>query len=350
MWQIVNRTPYSAAQGWVRGLEGAETWLVVVKATFDIAPDGTTRIAAEQPPPVRSPVYWGEPGMSSIRYDTDFVLAKQTTDVIVNGAAHAPRGTALRQLDVSLRVGDIRKNVRVFGNRFWGVGAAWITAPEPFESMPLRFEHAFGGIDPKSGEKGGFYWPNPVGTGFATTREHAANSRLPNLELVDAPIRSWDDRPAPAGFGVVASHWQSRAQLAGTYDAAWEGDRQPLLPHDFRIEHYQTSPRDQRPPSFLRGGELVVCRGMTPNGELSFQLPRVELALRSRFHGGDRVDHPPPMLHTVIIEPDAPRVSMVWHMAYECHARVYQLERTQVHLREEQPSLQDEDAEALLGF
>jgi hypothetical protein len=112
--------------------------------------------------------------MSSIRYDTDFVLAKQTTDVIVNGAAHAPRGTALRQLDVSLRVGDIRKNVRVFGNRFWGVGAAWITAPEPFESMPLRFEHAFGGHRPEVRREGGFYWPNPVGTGFATTREHAA--------------------------------------------------------------------------------------------------------------------------------------------------------------------------------
>jgi len=41
MWQIINNTPFAAGQAWVRGLDGAETWLVVVKTTFDVQPDGT---------------------------------------------------------------------------------------------------------------------------------------------------------------------------------------------------------------------------------------------------------------------------------------------------------------------
>ena len=42
MWQIDNRTPFAAERGWVRDRDGAEVWLVAVKCTFDILPDGTT--------------------------------------------------------------------------------------------------------------------------------------------------------------------------------------------------------------------------------------------------------------------------------------------------------------------
>ena len=137
MWQIDNRTPFAAAQGWVRDRRGAEVFLVVVKATFDILPDGTTNPAAEQPEPLRLADDHGEPGKSSIRHELDFVLTKRTTDVLVVGHAHAPQGHAVRQVDVGLMVGSLRKSLRVFGDRRWEGGAP--TRPVPFVVMPLVY-------------------------------------------------------------------------------------------------------------------------------------------------------------------------------------------------------------------
>ena len=42
-----------------------------------------------------------------------------------------------------------------------------------------------------------------------------------------------------------------------------------------------------------------------------------------------------------ILEPDLPRVSLVWHSALECHANVYKLDKTSI--RWHMPGM-DEDA------
>ena len=55
MWQLDNRTPFAAERGWVRDRDGTEIWLVAVKATFDVLPDGTTQVSKEQPPVLRLP-------------------------------------------------------------------------------------------------------------------------------------------------------------------------------------------------------------------------------------------------------------------------------------------------------
>jgi hypothetical protein len=36
------------------------------------------------------------------------------------------------------------------------------------------------------------------------------------------------------------------------------------------------------------------------------------------------------VLHTVIIEPDTPRVSLVWQTTLQCHAKVLKLDFTRV--------------------
>ncbi|GAA0754593.1 DUF2169 domain-containing protein [Ideonella azotifigens] len=349
MWQILNATPFSAAQSWIRGLDGAETWLVVVKATYDVFSDGTTAPASVQPPPVRTPEYWEDaPGV--LRYENDFVLAKITTDIVINGTAHSPGGQPVGSLDVGFRVGGVGKRLRVSGDRQWGSSGSWRPAPQPFVLMPMRYSRAFGGADSASSRPDkDWYWPNPVGTGFATSRANAVGRALPNVEYPHAMVEAWSDRPTPAGFGFIGSHWQARAHFAGTYDEAWERDRQPLLPRDFDPRHWQSAPSDQWSPEFLRGGEEVALLNLTREGVTRFVLPSTRLALRTRFMNGDRIDHPPPSLHTVIIEPDAARVSLVWHSALECHSRVYQLDHTRVDMRDAQLTHQEEDLEALLG-
>jgi hypothetical protein len=332
MWQVDNRTPFAADRAWVRDGRGTEIWLVAVKCTFDIRPDGSTALSGEQPPVVRAAEHYGDPGASSIRYESDLVPTKTTTDVIVVGHAHAPGGRPVTMLDAGFRVGPVQKIIRVFGDRVWkGVG---ISDPEPFVQMPLVHERAFGGADARSARpERDFDWRNPVGTGFAASRDNLTGVALPNLEYPDQPIRGWDDRPQSAGVGAIASHWQPRAGFAGTYDEHWTAHRRPLLPDDLDDRFYQCAPPDQQAPSLLRGGEPVVLHRLTPGGDLRFLLPRVFLGFETRFYDGTRQLHQDRRLHTVILEPDYPRVSLVWHTALPCHFKVHKLERTIVVLK-----------------
>jgi hypothetical protein len=333
MWQVDNRTPFAAERGWIRDRNGAEVWLVVVKCTFDIGRDGATRVSPEQPPVLRVPEYHGEPGKSSLKYEADMVLTKTATDVTVVGHAYAPGGRPVTEMEVGFAVGPLRKVLRVTGDRTWdGLG---VSPPVPFTRMPIVYERAFGGVDAKSERpERDWDWRNPVGTGFAMARQHLSGVALPNVEYPGDIVRGWKDRPIPAGFGPISGHWQARAAFAGTYDDAWMEHRQPLPPDDFDDRFYQCAPQDQQVPQMLRGGEPVVLHHLTPDGELRFSLPKVFLGFDTRFYDGTREVHKQRHLHSVIIEPDHPRISMVWHSALPCHFKVHQLKHTFVTLKE----------------
>lgn len=332
MWQVDNRTPFAAERGWVRDRGGEEIWLVAVKATFDIRLDLSTDVAKEQPPVLRVAEHHGEPGKSSVKYEADLVLTKKATDVIVVGHACAPEGMAVTHTDVGFKIGPIQKVLRVFGDRTWGSFGA--SAPQPFEKMPLVYERSFGGTDARSStpEKD-WEWRNPVGTGFATSGSNAAGLKLPNVEDPTNLIGSWRDRPPPAGFGAIECHWQPRAGYAGTYDDHWMKTRQPLLAEDLDDRYFQCAPADQQAPEFLRGGETVILYNLHPGGRIQFTLPKLYFGFETRFYDGSRELHKNRRLHTVILEPDFPRVSLVWHSALPCHFKVQKLERTVVTLK-----------------
>ncbi|MGB0128042.1 MAG: DUF2169 domain-containing protein [Rhodocyclaceae bacterium] len=327
MWQIDNRTPFAAERGWVRDRDGAEIWLVAVKATFDIRPDGSTQVSEQQPPVLRLAEHYGEPGKSSIKYDADLVLTKKTTDVIVVGHAYAPAGGSVPQTDVGFKLGPVQKMLRVFGDRRWT--DAGPSEPQPFDKMPIVYERAFGGFDAKSETPDKDWdWRNPLGTGFAVSGTNAIGMMLPNVEDPRNLVGAWEDRPPPAGFGAIASHWQPRVGFAGTYDDNWMKTRQPLLAEDLDYRYFQCAPSDQQAPEFLAGGESVVLLRLTPGGDLRFTLPKLCFAFETRFYDGSREIHQNRQLHTVILEPDFPRVSLVWHSALPCHFKVQKLERT----------------------
>src|SRR5215470_11784720 len=117
MWTITNNTPYAAERCWVRDKNGAEVWLVAIKGTFLIRPDGSTQIADQQENVCLSPVYRGEPGASSVLYESDLQHTKLNTDVVVNAHAYAPHGHPARQIDVNVKVANVNKSLRVFGDR-----------------------------------------------------------------------------------------------------------------------------------------------------------------------------------------------------------------------------------------
>jgi len=330
MWTLDNRTPFAAERSWVRDRDGGEIWLVAVKGTYNIDSHGATSLADEQVKVFLTPQYSGEPGKSGLLYDSDLPRTKVTTDIILNGSAYAPRGRATMVVEVGLRVGGTTKSLRVVGDRVWKAGlfGPWLSLPAtPFVKVPIVYERAFGGEDLTSKQPA---WDrrNPLGTGFASKRGNLVGKRAPNIYATGSGSPSWFRRPRPAGFGAVASHWSPRVELAGTCDEKWEAERAPLLPEDFDDRFYQCAPPDQQTAQFLKGGEEVELRNLTPSGHLLFALPRVILGFETDF-GSETVKHRT-NLHTVILEPDVPRVLMVWHSALPCHPRVTKLRRTRI--------------------
>ena len=333
MWQLDNRTPFAAERTWVRDRDGAEIWLVAVKASFELQPDRTLKVADEQAPVTLIPVHHGKSGQSSLRYESDLQRTKLTTDVVLVGNGHTPGGQPMKQLDVGFAVGPVAKVLRVFGDRVWRRGA--IGEPQPFVTMPLVYERAYGGADAQA-DRPAWDVRNPVGQGYAVSPKHMEGRALPNVEDSARLIRDWDDRPEPVGFGAVACHWQARQRYAGTYDDRWQQERLPMLPDDFDDRHYQCAPADQRAPQWLRGGEAVALRNLSPGGgDMRFALPRMYLGFETFFYIGPSVRHEPPKLHSVILEPDASRVSLVWHTALPCHPRVLKLDRTRITLKQD---------------
>ena len=330
MWMLDNQTPFAADRGWVRDKNGAEVWIVAVKGSFLIAPDGSLSLAATQEKVLHAPKYRGAPGKSALLYPEDLVHLKPTSDILLHGHAYAPQGQPSPQMDVLMKVGPVSKVVRVFGDRFWRVGLIGlkISDPEPFVRMPLTTERAFGGRDENFPEEKDFKWDprNPLGTGFGTDAAHVAGHRLPNIESLRELISSWKDRPAPACFGPIARDWMPRVRYAGTYGQKWEKERQPLLPEDFDERFFQCAPEDQRPPHHLKGGETVELVNLSSTGVLRFALPRVTLSFRTIFTDGEETHRA--VIHTVIIEPDVPRVIVVWHTHLPCHPRVLKLRTT----------------------
>jgi len=338
MWAISNQTPFAADRCFVRDRDGAEIWIVAVRGTFDILPDGRVEVAKEQVPVALAPEWTGEPGKSSLRWDTDMVRTKPGTDVIVHGVAHAPGGRPARQVEVGFGVGTLTKRLLVVGDRIFvdKLLSTKPSDPQPFVTMPITYERAYGGqlFDAETQALRSQVDVNPVGCGL----RRKAGDRCPNVEHV--PQGSVSGKAA--GFGAIASNWQPRLASAGTYDAKWEQTRQPLVPEDFRDDYFQSAPPDQRVSGHLRGGEPVVLMNLAPEPLMRFSLPRVRLGFSTRIDGGSTPHRA--NLHTVILEPEARRLIMVWHTALPCHHTLYTLKGTTVFQKEWQSTPEPEAA------
>jgi hypothetical protein len=331
MLQLKNLTPFTAKIMLLGNRSGIDTLYAVIKATFTIG--DSLALADAQVPVILTDQHHGDPAASSIRVPSDVSLEKPGTDVLLSGSAWAPGGTPTWQTDVSMSVGPVAKSVRVFGDRVWDAGAAgaavaWVT---PFVRMPLTWERAFGGTDQT--DKGPTAEPrNPVGAGFraANGAKPLAGLPLPNVEDPAALISSWKDAPAPAGFGAVSPHWLPRRTYAGTYDEAWQKTRAPYLPDDFDPRFCQIAPLGLVTGQHLRGGEVVDLRGVTPNGALRFVLPAVAVQATYRLDSG--AESRSAALDTVLIEPDARRLIMVWRASLSCDKKALKIREVEATL------------------
>lgn len=327
MWDLSNPTRFAADRTVVIDKTGQKHYVVVVKGTFDIRPGGETSIAEEQVGPVAKPEYLGDDGASSLVYEQDLIAAKPRTDIYVNGSAHGPHGRPTTRMTVGLSTPAGTKSLIVLGDRRWErnlMGIIEPTAPLPFVTMPVVWERAYGGHDREDPDPAAHRLDprNPIGTGFFTRPAHRKDKLLPNV------LPASGDEAQPAGFGAVCSYWQPRMSYQGTYDAAWMKAKKPLLPDDFDPQWLQCAPTDQQCGPHLRGGEPIGVVGMTPGGTLRFELPKHYFAFTT--HIGRRELEHRAQIQTVVIEPDHPRVIVVWHSTLSCHHDIDDIDFTEI--------------------
>lgn len=257
---------------WRDGSREADELVVAFKQTFDLE-SGKPIPAAEPLPLAGMDLFEGETEESPVRYESDFVPFKPATDLLCAAHAWAPRGEPTSEVIVTFGVGRFEKKIRVIGDRIWKkklLGLAHVpSSPQPFVSMPITFERAFGGRDGKYS-----FEANPLGRGYHRSVTGLAGKPLPNLEDPASLIEHWRHRPAPRSFGPVGRAWLPRRALLGTFGKKWTKERAPELPEDFDERFYDAAPMDQQLDGYLRGDETVRAVNLHPDHpELVFRLP-----------------------------------------------------------------------------
>ena len=129
---LQNSTPFTAEKFILLDQHGQEVLLLIVVSSFESqTPFQPLELAKDQSLIRLVDEYYGDPGTSSIRYESDVALEKLFVDVLVNAQAYAPKGRPVEQLTVEVQVGDIRKVLIVQGDRRWTIGPFGKTPSKP---------------------------------------------------------------------------------------------------------------------------------------------------------------------------------------------------------------------------
>lgn len=282
----------------------------------------------------------------------DFWPNKVLTDVALRGSAHAPDGRAVPTSMVTLAVGDVVKQVQVFGDRAveWSRHDLRFGAPEPFTKIPMSWSHAYGGWDRRvpvgknpltvadvsrlEFDHPGCYPRNPFGRGYVVV-DDPCEMLLPNLEdpsrlltpttLVTRDPAQWYRQPMPACLDFTSPMMFHRLCWLGgeawfhpPADAKLAEVELGLLPPDYQELRGRMSNASivMQDGSFglvfapLQAGTPIVVEGMHPTlRRIEFSLPpppRIEFLIDGTLYLAR------PQLTTVLIEPDHPRVSLTY--------------------------------------
>lgn len=326
--EFVNHSGVEA--GWTLGFEpnGRELLVVVVKATYSLPASGQEPgLAEKQVKLIRADEFTGDPGLSAPLRETDYSHRKPKCDVVLNGTAYAPGGYPASAVEVSLRVGPMRKSFFVFGDRRWEDIMLSAGDPEPFTQMPISYDRAYGGADfnEDQPDRVATYPENPVGTGYHPIRRRSAllGRLLPNTAEGRTPISDTKGSFKPMSFGSVGRNFAPRNTYAGTYDQGWTDNEAPFWPVDFSYRYFQCAPDDQQIP-YLQGGEEVELRNLTSDGLRYFSIPRRSIpVIFIPYHGPDIQSEA--KCDTLLLEPDLDRFSMTWRMPFPLRRNMFEL-------------------------
>jgi hypothetical protein len=338
MIELENHTPFPALVFEKLGYRGKHFDVLAIHGTFRLKTDGTRAdLASEQSPLVMADTYWGEPETSSLKFETDLVIAKKRSDIHVIGTAHSPKGEARRNWQASIKLGKVHKTLDLFGPTQWTSSAlSWRKSkPEPITQLPLRYEYAYGGAhqwdthtDPSKRQPPHEDERNPIGLGHYNAWKLNGKQPYPAAQIL-APnaaglLDSLGKVYSVEGFGPISRWWHSRAQYAGTYDSVWQERVWPYLPEDFDFAFYNSAHPDLQYPGYLEGNEPLELTGLLPDsntrsssanpeGTVRTALGAYALVVVAEDDTGTLHEHSP-RLDTVTIDLDTQLIHHTWRL------------------------------------
>ena len=314
-----NFTPFSPLYFESRDEKQNDFGVVVLRGTFKIEDGKPLRMQQDQEPILFKDEYFGDPQESSLKFDTSMAPFKPKTDILVNANAYSPSWKPEKYWDVLVRFGSRAKQLTVTGARQWNrqMGGYDLSRITPADSVPLRYELAFGGsYSDEHGERQ--FWPeNPVGRGIYDRNNPQPVIAAPQIfaDQQAAGLLTLGKACITEGFGAIAPHWAPRSERVGTYNEMWKRTRFPDLPADFDFRFYNSASRGFTLDGFAKGDEAVELINLTPSRKTTFQLPNYQLGSLMRFETGELLPGPV-LLDTVHIDTFDERVYLTWRTVY----------------------------------
>lgn len=228
----------------------------------------------------------------------DMGMPKPRAEWLLNGSLYAGKGKAVNAGQATVKIADQEKTINVFGKRQWLAGLP--SSPDTFESMPLDYQHAFGGDA---------YNLNPNGKGFKT-------DDLPNTESPSETITNNNSPYSPASFAPLDPSWPQRAQYQGTYDNHYMENFFPGYPKDMDWRLFMNAAENQWSNGFFNGDEAFELHNMHPEnalqkGNLPGLLPRCFIKDTSE-ESHQQFKEVKLHLDTVWFFPDKDIIQLIW--------------------------------------
>ncbi|WP_422088828.1 DUF2169 domain-containing protein [Variovorax sp.] len=241
----------------------------------------------------------------------DLGMPKHEPEWLASGHAYTAHQADRTMCAVKMVVAGSEKRLHVSGDRYWLDGR--ITPPQPFDSMPLDWAHAYGGASVPQ---------NPQGIGSADEIVNGVRTRrLPNVESPDARMSAPGRAVRPASLGAIPPDWPQRAQLLGrSYDQQWLQTQYPGPADDMDWRYFNAAPPDQRWPGMpeLPAGAPYEIWNMHPDEPvLRGALPRWRTrCFASRHADGSELQETPLRLSTAWFFPHRRRAILIWHGSF----------------------------------
>ncbi len=268
---VDNKTPFEFMALPAYDKEGHEIFTNIIKGTFHIVKPGSLDISEKQVPITLADEYWGEPGSSPLKYESDLALFKPATDLILLGFAWHYGGKKVRSIDIQFRGGSRRKK--------------------------------------------------------ATVECSVASEKLP-LTLLEEKDWLGSRRPGD-GFGFFPKNKPPRSGYSGTYDERWRKERAPFLPADFDYRFFQSAYPELITDGYLKGNEKVFAENVSPDGPISFNIPSIQIEVKTIFE--HKTIKSGTVLDTVVVEPEDQRVSMVWRQMIPCQNMIQDVQGFEIN-------------------
>ncbi|CAN5898793.1 DUF2169 domain-containing protein [soil metagenome] len=333
---------------------------VLVKRTYKTDSNGYCTIADEQLPLVNEIIYYPNNNVL-LEADSDLFVQKKYCDVVIKGNARCYG--KLKKFSAGIVLGNKQFIIGVQGNQkiyLDNYGKIKFGDIEQIEEVPLRYDFAYGGKDTEAEKKiqlpaaeiqaampnvdwyadSPFRYPrNPEGKGYLVemSKDMIEQLEIPNLQdpeylltaenILVGDINRWTEMPIPYATGWISHVWVPRFLYTGLAEFPY-GNARALK--EMKMKWVEPDIYEKKDPAksfnyrFFNGGHYALQLDLNHyikectlinihplNKKITIKIPNERPKIWVDGRKGI-LKETIPVMHTILIEPDHNRLSIIW--------------------------------------